>query len=234
MVPEWIISLASLCLLFCKELQNIPGSRAKNPLEEGLHGDVTAAILAIPFFAKHLHFLRTAPSPQSSSAQHFWHQKSVSWKAIFPWTGGWKGDGFGNDSLKKCATRSLAHAVLRRVCIPMRIYCHGLSDRRWSSGSKVSEWSGYKYRWIFTCLPLTACCTLGPNWATEQYCSMARGLGTPVTESWWDANIILAHHLPLLRGSQHFPFPTTPSHSYFLALQAEPQFPHKNNRDNKK
>lgn len=51
MMPEWIKSLASLCLHFCKELQNIPGSRAKNPLEEGLHGDVTAAILATPFFA---------------------------------------------------------------------------------------------------------------------------------------------------------------------------------------
>lgn len=67
-------------------------------------------------------------SPCTSGPQLFLHQGLISWKAIFPWTGGWKGDGFGNESLKKSATRSLAHAVLRRVCIPMRIYCHGLSE----------------------------------------------------------------------------------------------------------
>ena len=61
MVPERIISLAFLCLHSCKELQNIPGLRAKHPLEDGLHGDVTAAILATPYFAKHLHFLYTVP-----------------------------------------------------------------------------------------------------------------------------------------------------------------------------
>lgn len=76
-------TLCVLCLHSLKELQNIPGLRAKNPLEDGLHGDVTAAILATPYFAKHLHFLYTVPSLQSRGPQYFWHQEPVSWKAIF-------------------------------------------------------------------------------------------------------------------------------------------------------
>lgn len=139
MVPEWIISLAFLCLHSCKELQNIPGFESQKSPEDGFYGDVTAAILATPYFAKHLHFLCTVPSLQSRGPQYFWHQEPLSWEGNFfhgmvSGRGGW----FGGDSLK-CATSFLAHAVLSGVCIPMRIYCHGLSDRRWSSGGKVSD-----------------------------------------------------------------------------------------------
>lgn len=86
-----------------------------------------------------------------------------------------------SDSLK-CATSFLAHAVLSGGCIPIGIYCHGLSDRRWSSGAVVVIEVAVNTNGSSLATHPTVI-TPVPNKATEQYWSMAQGLGTPVLEN---------------------------------------------------
>ena len=58
---------------------------------------------------------------QSSSPQPFWHQGLVSWKTIFPQTGGIRGDGFEMILIRSEQSRSFACAVHRGVHAPVRI-----------------------------------------------------------------------------------------------------------------